>query len=284
MGSALVVGLFSVIGVTVAGTFINGAYKWRQAYLALRQTKDHIEVSDGERAQKNIHERRAHNSQMWAVGRGAEIDDSAIRKDVEGARAETLEGFGKIDARKYLLSSEFVDLVNVGVLSRGEGGKFQLADDSRIESEYVSPIERPLEVYNDGLDERYRDEAMAAFVDLPVLTEGNFIESVLQQHEEAEEFANRSSAKRDSAVEGEEASEAREGVAGQQVRPKDLENQKGAPAVEGAQAVPVRGLEHQTRLGAASRGAVGTDPSEKQRTSAAKGKFFRFGSRKGRSS
>lgn len=283
MGSALVVGFVSVIGLTVAGTFINGAYKWRQAYLALRQAKDHIEVSDGERAQKNIHERRAHHSQMWAVGRGAELDDSAIRKEVEGAKVETLEGFDKIDASRYLLSSEFVDLVNVGVLSRGEGGEFQLVDASRIEPEYVPPIERSLEVYNDGLDVSYRDEAMAAFSDLPVLTEGNFIESIIRQHEEAEEFANRTSAKRNSAVEG-EASEVREVVDGRQVRPKGLENQKGVPAVEGAQDVPVRGLEHQPRLGDASRGAVGTDPPEKQRTSAAKGKFFRFGSRKGRSS
>ncbi|MGW5875374.1 hypothetical protein ACWFMI_02310 [Nocardiopsis terrae] len=124
MGSALVVGLFSVIDVTVAATFINGAYKWRQAYLALRQTKDHIEVADGERAQKNIHERRAHHSQMWAVGRGAEIDDSDIRGKIEEAKNETLEGFDKIDTSRYLISSEFVDLVNVGVLSRGRAGNF----------------------------------------------------------------------------------------------------------------------------------------------------------------
>lgn len=167
--------------------------------------------------------------------------------------------------------------------SPGGRGKFELADASGAEPEYVPLIERSLEVYNDGLDTSYRDEAMAAFADLPVLTERNFIEIIMRQHEEAEEFSNRSSGKRNSVIEG-EASEAGEVTDGWQIRSKGVENQKGASAVEGAQDVHVRGLEHQPRLGDVSRGAVGTDPPERRRTPAAKGKFFRLGSRKGRSS
>ncbi|QRN80911.1 MAG: hypothetical protein JK586_05195 [Nocardiopsis sp. BM-2018] len=283
MGSALVVGFFVAIGATAVSTFINGAYKWAQAYLALSQAKAHIEVDDREKAQKNIYERRDHHSQMWEVGRGGMIKDRAVGEEIEGAKIEVLEGFEKIDTNRDLIASEFIDLVNVGVLSRGKGGKFHLVDASLVEPEYASVIEKSLKVYNWGLDKSYRSEAMRAFAELPVLTEGNFIESVLQQHEEAEEFANRSSAKKDSTVEGEEASEAKEGVNGTQDQPRSVENQ-GGPGVGGAQVVPARGLGHQPRLGGVPQRSAGKSLAEEERTSAARGKFFRFGSRKGRSS